>query len=191
MRVFVGLSLLAMLFWMASTWQSRQTERIRRERDQKHGTLQAQTSTPGDGQPQPQSSASWSTLILGRPSGVEPIARRAAPPEPGRRGASARTDPRQPGTGAQALPIEASAPHGGSAPNSGEGAPPAQVDYRVRRGDSLSMICADFYGTERGSFANLSQLARAVALYNGMKNADELQQGQVLKLPALARLGEQ
>lgn len=184
MRVVLGLLVLLTLFWMAASWQSRQTSRLRREREQVHGRIVrppsrfAREALAGDGfselaPPPGHSSALWSTLVVGRPSGAEPR------PLPG----SPEPDP-VPAPEPAALPE----PAGEHRPPPVEARAPVAFRYRIRRGDVLGTICADFYGAERGPFENLAQLTRAVARYNALERPDDIRPGQELLLPPLGEL---
>ena len=57
MRALVGLLVLGALFWLATAWQERIAEDLRRERDHLRGTAGV-------------AEAGWSTLVIGRPSGA-------------------------------------------------------------------------------------------------------------------------
>ncbi|MFT4542611.1 MAG: hypothetical protein ACI835_005079 [Planctomycetota bacterium] len=203
MRVFVGIGLLASLFWMASTWQARQTDRIRRERDQQHGPLVAKAKATLDLNGNTLAGGTWSTLVLGRPSGVTPIAHipreRGGTSEAGVRTArrerqkSGREQNKQPAGWLSDADRDSRATRANDGQGSGSDGTQTRptkspaLPYKVRRGDSLSVICGDYYGTERGPYSNLAQLTTGVAKYNGM-NPDQLTSGQTILLPALSEL---
>ena len=172
MRVFLGLALLASLFWMAASWQSRQTARLVQQRETLLGRrgvqaapARAAESDPSEAAGSPQ--AGWVTLVLGRASGAEPI--RSAPP--------LGTDL---GPAPELEQDSATSP----APDAGD----PSFRYRVRPGDSLSTICRDYYGNRRGRFANLSALVQAVASHNGIASPDDIRAGAQLVLPRLSEL---
>ena len=63
-----------------------------------------------------------------------------------------------------------------------ESAAPAEAqvayqEYTVKSGDTLSLICQEFYGERNPS------LVAEVCKFNGMANANLIYEGQVLKLP--------
>ena len=121
MRTLLGLLILGGLFLMAATWQRHQTQELRSQRSQRYGIPEDPASQkPG-----------WDTLVLGRPSGAQPI------PSPEQLGPAweSWTDPDD-GT------------------RSGERASVSQeYRYEVQSGDVLSRICAKHYGTSRASLS--------------------------------------
>jgi len=153
MRTFLGLLILGGLFLMAAAWQRNQTEELRAERSQRYGIPQDPSRTE-DG---------WDSLVLGRPSGAEPIPS-AEQLEPAWEN---WTDPDD--------------DPGSDAP------PPVSQEYRyeVQSGDVLSRICAKHYGTSRAS------LVDAVAHYNGLSSPDAIRAGKILLLPDPGLLEEE
>lgn len=181
MRALIGLLVLGCLFVMAASWQNRTTADLKSRRSLRYAAPAdaADTNTAG-----------WSRLILGRPSGAEPL----PIPEP------------VPGEGRPGLPGGAS--YGGGAPGSGQstvrgGTPevspstlrPVGVDatvapryardfeYVVRNNDSLGVICQKHYD-ERP----LHKLVEAVALYNDLKSPNAIRVGDTILLPDAAVL---
>ena len=149
MRVFLGLIVLLSLFLMAAFWQKGYTRRLQEQRDFEQGISVATTS--GEDR--------WVKLVLGRPSGAEPMAApihlQGQPPLPG-----PEIDPLQPS----------------------ETPPPdfePDVTYVVKSGDVLGTVCQQRYGTAK------PKVLKAVALYNDLKNPNALDLGQTLALPSL------
>lgn len=112
MRALAGLLVLAVLFAMAAGWQHRTGKRLQRQRTNEHGgpTLIAEQEE------------GWSRLVVGRPSGAEPIRVEPVPVRPGTASAPAASD-------SEVAPVEAV--------------------YTVRSGDVLGRICQDFYRSAR------------------------------------------
>ena len=145
MRTLLGLLILGGLFLMAAAWQRNQTEELRAERSQRYGIPE----DPAGEEP------GWDTLVLGRPSGAQPIP------------SAERQDPAwenwtDPDVATQS-----------------EAQPPVLQEYRyeVQSGDVLSRICAKHYGTSRASLVN------AVAHYNGLGSPDAIRAGKIILLP--------
>lgn len=110
MRVLLGLALLLSLFAMAASWQGRWTDGLRRARDTEHGAPRQAAA----------SEAGWTTLVVGLPSGAEPVA-----------------------------PVEIDEPTQGATPPEPDG-PVGFVgdfEYVVRSGDVLGRICNAHYST--------------------------------------------
>jgi len=110
MRVLLGLAVLLSLFAMAASWQGRWTDGLRRARDTEHGAP-SQAAASGAG---------WTTLVVGLPSGAEPVE-----------------------------PIEIDVPAAEPVPREPEG-PVGFVgdfEYVVRSGDILGRICNAHYST--------------------------------------------
>ena len=134
MRALAGVLLLAALFAMAAGWQRRTAERLRRQRTSEHGgpALLAEHE------------AGWSRLVLGRPSGADPIR-----VEPGPRG--------------QAVAASTARPAAADVPS--------EFEYTVRSGDVLGRICRDVYRSARpgvvDALARYNGLADADALRVG------------------------
>ncbi len=99
----------------------------------------------------------FSRVVVGAPSGAEPVIlpQPAAPVPPDRDAAPADEPP-----------------------------PPAPGERRhvVRKGESLSKICAAAYGTAR------ADVIAAVARVNGLARPDQIREGQVLVLPPFEEL---
>jgi phage tail protein X len=110
MRVLLGLAVLLSLFVMAASWQGRWTDGIRRARDTEHGAPD-QTAV---------SDAGWTTLVIGLPSGAEPVAP-----------VHVETDV------PEAVPEELAEPVGFV----------GDFEYTVRPGDVLGRICDAHYST--------------------------------------------
>lgn len=134
---------------MAALWQDRITERLRGERRLVHGIPQAGDIRGDD----------WARLILGRPSGEEPL------PAP----TDLSTPP--PVDEDQEFRIEL---------------PDFAPDYHyvVTSKDVLGKICQAHYDSEYP----LRKLVAAVAAYNDLRSANDIRAGHVLLLPDLGIL---
>ena len=157
MRALLGITILATLCWMAAAWQGRWTEGLREEREIVHGTEALALSSAG-----------WSTLVIGRPSGAAP-----RPTLEDEDGGWATT----PGTGQQAEAGFAFA----SIP---------ATRHTVRAGDVLGKICQRHYGSDRPLFPKLADLVLAVAVHNGLPTPDAIREGQTIELPDLQVLAQ-
>jgi nucleoid-associated protein YgaU len=71
------------------------------------------------------------------------------------------------------------------APRAGARTAPSPVQHRVKPGETLSEICAAFYGTAR------ADVVAALARHNGLSKPEALRAGQVLAMPALSELKAQ
>lgn len=154
MRALIGLLVLGTLFVMAASWQSKMTERLREDRAQRYNV--ADDSAAGQ--------EGWSRLILGRPSGAEPL----LIPEP--QGPSASFVPPQP------PPQPAPEP---------EPTPRFRRDrvHRVQPNEVLGKICQDHYEVRP-----LAAVVARVATYNDLASPDDIREGQELLLPDAAVL---
>ena len=152
MRTLLGLLILGGLFLMAATWQRNQTEDLREQRSQRYGIPEDPASQrPG-----------WDTLVLGRPSGAQPI----PSPEQLDPAWESWTDPDD------------------DARDDGRTGVSQEYRYEVQSGDVLSRICVQHYGTSRASLVN------AVAHYNGLSSPDAIRAGKILLLPDRGLLEE-
>ncbi|MCP3918298.1 MAG: LysM peptidoglycan-binding domain-containing protein [bacterium] len=111
MRALLGLLVLGGIFVLAATWQDRRTAELRRQRAHRFGIPDAEAQVD-DG---------WSTLVLGNPSGAEPLA-----------------------------PLEAAPPEDTPDPDTWD-PPAYQPDYRyvVAKNDVLGVICQRHYDSAR------------------------------------------
>ncbi|HPF14717.1 MAG: LysM peptidoglycan-binding domain-containing protein [Planctomycetes bacterium] len=147
MRVFLGLSVLLSLFLMAAFWQKGITRRLEQKREYEQG-ISFQGSAGQD---------RWVKLVLGRPSGAEPMA----------------------------TPIHLQGPSDVLPPEDEPQRPPPAPDIEpdvthvVKAGEVLGTICMQRYGNAK------PKVLTAVAVYNDLKNPNVLKQGQVLALPSL------
>ncbi|MEZ5973860.1 MAG: hypothetical protein R3F17_10225 [Planctomycetota bacterium] len=152
MRIFLGLFVLLSLFLMAAFWHKGTTRRLQQQMEFEQGiSVQA---TAGEDR--------WARLVLGRPSGAEPLA------------VPAHLAGQQPIAPAPDAPL----PQPGPEP---EPVPAATPDfaYIVQPGDVLGTICQKHYGTAK------PRVIRAVAMYNDLADENGLRQGQKLALPAI------
>jgi hypothetical protein len=153
MRTLLGLLILGGLFLMAAAWQRNQTKELRAQRSQRYGIPEDPSGEkPG-----------WDSLVLGRPSGAQPIP-----------------------TAEQLGPAWESWT-GPDDDIQGDARPPVQQEYRyeVQSGDVLSRICSQHYSTSRAS------LVKAVARYNGLSSPDAIRAGKILLLPDPGLLAEE
>jgi len=141
MRTLLPLLVLGTLLILAGEWQSR-------NRTAPLAPDEARASDAGT------ADGDWDLLVLGRPSGAEPLRRREAPPPPGLDG-DARERPQPP-----AQPV------------------PSDTRYVVRPNDALGLICQTHYDVRP-----LSSVIKAVAEYNDLDSVDSIQSGDVLLLP--------
>jgi hypothetical protein len=158
-RVFLGLLLFAAAFLLASTIHRQWTDGVRRERE---GLRERRQLAAAD------DFETWgrAELVFGRPSGREPL------------------DVELPGPAEDAVLAGSS-----TSDAAADGAPPSDwtppvYEMTVQRGQVLSTICQDFYGTSR------PPLPDQVAVFNGLEDADSVRAGQVLRLPPLSMLRE-
>ena len=181
MRALIGFLLLLSAFALAASLQESHTRSLRRQRDMRRSQpalLTEMTGTHAEG---------WNLLVVGRPSGVEPLPypelgwatgdklarslqieraqREPTPFEDSTRLLSADSGD-EGGTGL-VLP---------SAEEESAGLEPEFV-YRIQSGDVLGEICTGHYGTARRA------LVQAVAEYNGLGSADDIREGDLLYLP--------
>lgn len=148
MRVFLGLLVLTSLFLMAAFWQKGITQRLEAKRELEQGW----SVVTGDGQDR------WVKLVVGRPSGAEPMATPI----------HLQGTPTWPPQGQDPVdPVPTPQP---VVPD---------VTYVVQSGDVLGTICQERYGTAK------PQVLQAVAEYNELSDPDALKLGQVLALPSL------
>ena len=150
MRILIGLMLLGSLFLLAALWQRGFTERLQDERRLRHGVPMAR-DLKGEG---------WARLVLGRPSGEDPLpapqAMESAPP------------PSLPAQGEVAAPPPV--------PDY-----PPDYQYEVAPGDVLGRICQAHYQSD----LPLLRIVEAVAAYNHLGTEDGIRSGEVLLLPDL------
>jgi nucleoid-associated protein YgaU len=156
-RAAIWIGVLVAAFVLAWQIQDRWAEGRRAERDAAY----ARAGASGEDLP-----GGFGRVVVGAPSGAPAIEGQRPPAGPPR--------PRE-GTG-PAKPGPAPAP----------GAQAAFDRLRrhvVRRGDSISEICTQFYGTAR------EDVVEAVARVNGLSNPGAIREGQELVLPPLDELG--
>lgn len=164
MRALLGLLVLGALFIMAASWQNRMTSRLREDRSQRYNV--ASDSVAGQ--------EGWSRLILGRPSGAEPLPLPDPLPEDQQLaygaggGAPGELDPGDQSQGG-IPPIAPSA-----------SGPRYRPDDRhvVQKDEVLSTICQNHYDVRP-----LHLLVDRVAIYNDLKTANDIRIGTELRLP--------
>jgi hypothetical protein len=158
MRALLGLLVLGGLFLAAATWQGRTTERLRDQRSREYGVPDADNRR--------EVRAGWSELVLGRPSGAQPLARPASMPGPASDpGSASEVDPNAPKPRPEIVRVE-------------EPRYAPDFEYVVRSSDVLGVICQKHYGKGR-----LREIVPAVAKYNDLSSADGIVAGKVLLLP--------
>ncbi len=168
MRLLAGFVLLLALFGAAALWQSRTLAGMREQR----ALEQLRDDGVSDRVAAADLPAGWGLVVVGRPSGAEPVA------------AGPQTLP-------DAAPADADA---ASAPPTFEGPADAEAwiaeraaalpdfELEVRAGQTLSQIALDHYG--RCGEDLVDRLAR----YNGLASPDALRAGDAILLPELERL---
>lgn len=154
MRALIGLVVLGTLFIMAASWQSRMTSELRQDRSQRYNV--ADDSAPGQ--------EGWSRLILGRPSGADPL--------------------RVLESGGPAVTFSPEVTPGPPTPDP-EPAYRYRGDrvHRVRSNEVLGKICQEHYEVRP-----LDAVVAAVATYNELASPDDIREGQELLLPDPAAL---
>ncbi|MFT5287729.1 MAG: LysM repeat protein [Planctomycetota bacterium] len=177
MRILIGIACLLLVFAVSTFWHRTKITELRIETGLEKIVVAAEKRSFRPG---------WGEVIVGAPSGVEPIhveieailipadARRLTPP-PGRRGAQQPLDEEL----ARELDIEADE-YG--APESELQQAPRDWELEVRSGDVLSSIVRKHYGRVS------PDLDQKLAEYNGLSSPDKLKVGQTLYLPTEARL---
>lgn len=112
----------------------------------------------------------WGRVVIGAPSGVDPIERPAVLASPD-----------------SSVAPEAEAPEVEAPILSNQPPPrwPADLELVVRPGQSLSKIAAAEYGRAT------PDLVERLAKYNGMDNPNKLREGQVLRIPVKGKLLEE
>ena len=145
MRALIGLVVLGTLFVMAASWQSRMTSELR-------GTDPSDTTWPT----RPTGEEGWSRLVLGRPSGADPL-----------------------------LVVESVAPTTTFSPagvprpvTSRRNRHPASAGdrvHRVRPNEVLGKICQEHYDVRP-----LAAVVEAVATYNDLASPDDIREGELL-----------
>ena len=149
MRALIGLVVLGTLFVMAASWQSRMTSELRKDRSRRYNV--ADDSATGQ--------EGWSRLILGRPSGVDPL----LIPEP--QGPAASFSPQ--------LAPPSAAPEPAPAPRFR----PDRV-HRVQANEVLGKICQEHYEVRP-----LAAVVDRIAKYNDLDSPNDIREGQELRLP--------
>jgi hypothetical protein len=168
MRVVAILLVFAAAFGLAALWQSRRVDRLRRESELAQKLRDGELGETSSGiVPQ-----GWGVVVVGRPSGAEPIGGATVEVEvedvvESEGAADARPD---------------SAPANAALPPALDPASLADFELTVAPGHSLSEIAKEHYGTAAGAVVG------ALARYNGFADADRLRAGQRLLLPPIERL---
>lgn len=167
MRLLLGGLLLLALFAGAALWQSRWTAAARSSRDL---ARQADGDTGG-----------WSKVIVGRPSGDEPVggAAEVLEGEPANGSMDAADPGAVPANRAEVdAKIATPAPREAAAGTQATGA----TRHVVRKGETLSDIARSRYGTAR------REVVDALARHNRLADANALREGQEILLPSLETL---
>ncbi|MEL6429214.1 MAG: LysM peptidoglycan-binding domain-containing protein [Planctomycetota bacterium] len=163
MRALLGLLLLGTLFVMAASWQKR-TTKGRHEARARRFNISSEASFD----------ESWSRLLVGRPSGGEPIVvpESELPPGGGTMAAPGRPPGADPTTGRRTTPLRRD-PEPEPTPRI-----PADRVYVVKNGDVLGTICQRNYDVRP-----LHEVVRRVARYNDLASPDAIREGDELRLP--------
>ena len=154
MRALIGLLVLGSLFVMAASWQNRTTSQLRDRRAQRYGIPSDSIASP----------AGWSRLVLGRPSGADPLALPEPPPGVHLDGEG--------GHGAGGTLVDGG---GGLGPRR---LIPSDFPYTVQANDVLGVICQKHYDVRP-----LEPVVKAVATYNDLASPNSIRSGDVLLLP--------
>jgi nucleoid-associated protein YgaU len=184
MKLWVPALLLLACFATATLWQARWTEGLREQRDRAwEGAVGGAADAPARDPvavPGPEDETAqggsrapaWSRVVVGRPSGADPVPRPA--------GGRLRRRTSMPVDEAVAAGMAEGSPGDeGGVPASEEVArPELEFTMKVRRGQSLSVICQEHYKTAR------RDLVEALARFNALSSPDRIREGQTLRLPA-------
>jgi len=156
LRAAIWIAVLVAAFVLAWQLQDRWANARRAERDAAYSRVTAD----GTGNPE-----GFGRVVVGAPSGADPILGQQH---------------QNVGTGPGASPRAV----GAEPQKSANPAPGATTMRRhvVRKGESLSKICAAFYGTAR------KEVVDAVARANGLTNSSAIREGQELVMPTLEEL---
>ena len=165
MRALLVVLLIFVAFGAALVWQSGTMARLLSEHAERRGVMAGSSGDPAT-RPVP---AGWGTVVLGDPSGADPVEPQAAP-----------------GT-ARALPETVEPGQLLARPVSTEWSEleaRALADYEVtvQRGMTLSAVAKAHYGEAPQT------LVDALARYNGLASPDEIELGAVLRLPERSKL---
>lgn len=158
MRLLLGLLLLLSLFTLALVWQRRTAQA---------SSGAAITARDSAGLARPYAS-DWTRLVVGGPSGAEPIELAPTPSLETKVLARGKEAPPRATTPAAPTPRDAG----------------REFELVVRKGQTLSSICQAHYKTARPA------VVEAVARYNRMADTANLREGQKLKLPPIETLLE-
>ena len=168
MKLLVGVLLLLVAFAAAVLWQRSWLATAEAKRD-----LAQQSDMRDSPAPTRAGNGDWGRVIVGRPSGADPV-------EPPTSATPSAT--RTPSSDAP-TPADRS---GARATTAGPTHAPADTgpasSVIVQRGDSLSSLCQAHYVTSR------KEVVQALARYNKLKDADQLREGATLLIPPLDRL---
>lgn len=159
MRILVGLTLLFLTFGLAAWWQRRTLNEMRLQR----GAASGVTSVEAERLP------GWGELVVGEPSGADPV-ERPLPPTATDSGAAGRGEGQR-GGGERA----------GGAPGGVVQPPPTYpppYELRIRSGQRLWSLLERHYGHVGPG------LVQEIADYNGLADANVLEVDQLLLLPS-------
>lgn len=160
MRAAIWIALLVAAFVLAWQLEDRWSDAHRAERDAAYSRITADESALPEG---------FGRVVVGAPSGADPILGQQPPDV----GSGTRTGMDATSTNVGAEPARSASP-----PSN----PAGLRRHVVRKGESLSKICAAFYGTAR------KDVVDAVARANGLTNSGAIREGQALVLPTLEEL---
>ena len=160
MRAAIWIAVLFAAFVLAWQLQDRWASARRAERDAAYSRVALEGTEIPQG---------FGRVVIGEPSGAEPILVQEPPAKTSDSAATTRS------------PTSGGAQIGAIIPRSASESS-ALHRHVVRKGESLSKICAAFYGTAR------KDVVEAVARANGLTNAGAIREGQDLVLPTLDEL---
>lgn len=168
MRTLIVLLILASGFGLAALWQARHIDDLR--------AAQREAWELSDGERAETESGAlpegWGAVIVGAPSGAEPVELEAAFDPAGSEGTDELGELGELGK----LPLQ------DPDPEQLEAAPLADFEMEVQPGQTLSGIAHTHYGTAP------AELVQALASYNGIEDPDALRAGAWVLLPERARL---
>jgi len=188
-KLLVGVLLLLFAFAGAVLWQRSWLAEAQAERE--HARHDGALDSP---ESKRATASEWGRVIVGRPSGADPVAPLAPPVSsspPSAPSPTATTPASAPKPTAAATKLDDSSPTSeprSNAPLATSKSARVSIDAGaatpiiVQRGDSLSSVCQAHYGTSR------KEIVQALAAFNKLKNADQLREGDTLLIPPLDRL---
>jgi nucleoid-associated protein YgaU len=155
MKAVTLLLCFAAAFGLAGLWQSRRLTRLEHERALAFRVQEGELGATPSGLLE----AGTGVVVVGRPSGTEPIAAAPTPSVEEAPPVLPESEPPAPASVVEPQPL-------------------ADFELAVQPGQTLSSIVREHYGSSSQS------LVRALATYNGLNDENALEIGRKLKLPS-------